>query len=160
MSVLPRRGAGRKHPGKCEYAFLSPSCPHFLHKGHNLTIPAVGLQTGPSLHSALGSQTGQNKPTGRCGCWWPDTIGWWRSSKSQGGGRLWGDSHLHDAVETRLEAAQVLLLHLNLLEDLLLVGQALSVLLRQPVEGGQSTVLGCSPGTPQHTCSPPDSTQW
>ena len=62
-----------------------------------------------------------------------------------------GASHLHDAVETRLEAAQVLLLHLNLLEDLLLAGQALSVLLCQPVEGGQSIVLGCPPrDTPTH----------
>lgn len=50
---------------------------------------------------------------------------------------------LHDAVETRLEAAQVLLLHLNLLEDLLLVGQALSVLLRQPFPLLQLPVQTC-----------------
>ena len=53
---------------------------------------------------------------------------------------MWGDPHLHDAVETRLEATQVLLLYFNLLKDLLLVGQALSVLLCQPVGGRQSTV--------------------
>ena len=49
-----------KHPGRCVYVFLSPSCLHFLHKGHNLPMPAVRLQTGPSSHCALGSQTRQN----------------------------------------------------------------------------------------------------
>ena len=41
--------------------------------------------------------------------------------------------HLHDAVQARLEAAQVFLLHFNLLKDLLLVGEGLSVLLRNLV---------------------------
>lgn len=70
------------------------------------------------------------------------------SVEAKGGGRggLWGGPHLHDAVQARLEAAQVLLLHLNLLKDLLLVGQALPVLLCQPVGKGQSTDTGCSPG--------------
>ena len=57
----PGEALGENNPGECKYAFLSPPFPHFLRKGHSLTMPAVGLQMGPSLHSALGSQT--DKPT-------------------------------------------------------------------------------------------------
>lgn len=54
--------------------------------------------------------------------------------------------YLHDAVEARLQAAQVLLLHLNLLQDLFLDGQAFLVPLCQPTGGGNSvSTTGAGP---------------
>ena len=49
---------------------------------------------------------------------------------TEGAGRQF---YLHDGVESRLEAAQMLLLHLDALGDLLLCGLRLTVLHRQPL---------------------------
>lgn len=61
-------------------------------------------------------------------------------------------THLHDAVEAGLEAAEILLLHLDLLQDLLLVGQTLSVLLCQP-KGAHGALSGMPYRHTGHTCS-------
>lgn len=57
--------------------------------------------------------------------------------------------YLHDAVESRLEAAQILLLHLDLLQDLLLAGQALLVLLCQPRGENSVTATATKPARAQ-----------
>lgn len=84
----------------CICSWPHPACTSST-KDTNLLGQLCTCRRGHLWHCGLWL-TDPTKPTGQCGCWWPEVTGWWRPSKSQGRSRAVGRPHLHDAVETRL----------------------------------------------------------